>query len=63
MGSSGGPGMMPMGGYDKAAAAKMQAMHDPYAQKGAHDMMIAFLHPKSTNGVLMELCEPPKQKD
>lgn len=29
------------------------------AQKGAHDMMIAFLHPKSTNGVLMELCEPP----
>lgn len=33
------------------------------AQKGAHDMMIAFLHPKSTNGVLMELCEPPKQKD
>lgn len=31
------------------------------AQKGAHDMMIAFLHPKSTNGVLMELCEPPKK--
>lgn len=25
---------------------------------GAHDMMIAFLHPKSTNGVLMEMCEP-----
>ncbi len=25
---------------------------------GAHDMLIAFLHPKSTNGVLMELCEP-----
>ncbi|MBL8605395.1 MAG: sporulation protein [Myxococcales bacterium] len=36
-GFAGGPGMMPMGGYDKAAAAKMQAMHDPYAQKGAHD--------------------------
>ncbi len=33
------------------------------AQKGAHDMMIAFLHPKSTNGVLMELCEPPERKD
>jgi methylmalonyl-CoA/ethylmalonyl-CoA epimerase len=31
------------------------------AQKGAHDMMIAFLHPKSTNGVLMELCEPPEK--
>lgn len=29
------------------------------AQKGAHDMLIAFLHPKSTGGVLMELCEPP----
>jgi methylmalonyl-CoA/ethylmalonyl-CoA epimerase len=27
-------------------------------QVGAHDMLIAFLHPKSTNGVLMELCEP-----
>lgn len=27
------------------------------AQKGAHDMMIAFLHPKSTGGVLVELCE------
>ncbi len=25
---------------------------------GAHDMQIAFLHPKSTNGVLMELCQP-----
>ena len=27
------------------------------AQPGAHDMLIAFLHPKSTNGVLMELCQ------
>ncbi len=27
------------------------------ATKGAHEMMIAFLHPKSTGGVLMELCE------
>ncbi len=25
---------------------------------GAHDMLIAFLHPKSTNGVLMEICKP-----
>jgi methylmalonyl-CoA/ethylmalonyl-CoA epimerase len=25
---------------------------------GAHDMLIAFLHPKSTGGVLMELCQP-----
>ena len=27
------------------------------AQVGAHDMLIAFLHPKSTGGVLMELCQ------
>ena len=26
-------------------------------QPGAHDMLIAFLHPKSTNGVLMEICQ------
>ena len=25
---------------------------------GAHDMLIAFLHPQSTGGVLMELCQP-----
>lgn len=31
------------------------------AQKGAHDMMIAFLHPKSTGGVLMEICQPPQK--
>ncbi|MDQ1264963.1 MAG: methylmalonyl-CoA mutase, C-terminal domain, partial [Bacteroidota bacterium] len=23
---------------------------------GAHDMQIAFVHPKSTGGVLMEVC-------
>lgn len=28
------------------------------AVPGAHDMLIAFLHPKSTNGVLMEICQP-----
>lgn len=28
------------------------------AVSGAHDMQIAFLHPKSTNGVLTELCQP-----
>jgi methylmalonyl-CoA/ethylmalonyl-CoA epimerase len=27
-------------------------------QAGAHDMLIAFLHPKSTNGVLIEICQP-----
>ncbi len=31
---------------------------DREAKPGAHDMLIAFLHPKSTNGVLMELTAP-----
>lgn len=30
------------------------------AQIGAHEMLIAFLHPKSTNSVLMEICQPRK---
>lgn len=30
--------------------------------EGAHEMLIAFLHPKSTNGVLMELCQKDKEK-
>jgi methylmalonyl-CoA/ethylmalonyl-CoA epimerase len=32
---------------------------DEKARVGAHDMRIAFLHPKSTNGVLIELCALP----
>lgn len=27
-------------------------------QMGAHNMLIAFIHPKSTGGVLMEVCQP-----
>jgi methylmalonyl-CoA/ethylmalonyl-CoA epimerase len=30
---------------------------DDHAKPGAHEMLIAFLHPKSTNGVLIELCQ------
>lgn len=30
---------------------------------GAHGMRIAFLHPKSTNGVLIELCEHPQTSE
>ncbi len=30
---------------------------DEHPRDGAHDMKIAFLHPKSTNGVLIELCQ------
>lgn len=28
------------------------------AVPGAHDMRISFMHPKSTNRVLMEVCQP-----
>ena len=33
-------------------------MIDESPRPGAHQMQIAFIHPKSTNGVLTELCEP-----
>ena len=33
-------------------------MIDDEPRSGAHHMQIAFLHPKSTHGVLTELCEP-----
>lgn len=32
---------------------------DESPRKGAHGNTIAFLHPKSTGGVLTELCQPP----
>jgi methylmalonyl-CoA/ethylmalonyl-CoA epimerase len=32
---------------------------DEKPRKGSHGMTIAFLHPKSTNGVLIELCSKP----
>lgn len=34
---------------------------DEKPRPGAHGKMIAFLHPKSTNGVLMEVCQDPHQ--
>ena len=33
-------------------------MIDESPRQGAHHMQIAFLHPKSSHGVLTELCEP-----
>lgn len=33
-------------------------MIDDAPRIGAHGMQIAFIHPKSTHGVLTELCEP-----
>ena len=34
---------------------------DQTPRKGAEGLDIAFLHPKSTSGVLMELCEHPNE--
>lgn len=31
-------------------------------KKGADNKLVAFLHPKSTNGVLIELCQEIKEK-
>jgi methylmalonyl-CoA/ethylmalonyl-CoA epimerase len=30
---------------------------DEHARRGAHGSLIAFLHPKATDGVLIELCQ------
>jgi methylmalonyl-CoA/ethylmalonyl-CoA epimerase len=38
-------------------------MIDDVPRPGSHHMQIAFLHPKSTHGVLTELCEPPASHD
>jgi len=38
-------------------------MIDDVPRPGSHHMQIAFLHPKSTHGVLTELCEPPAGHD
>lgn len=34
---------------------------DDQPRVGAHNMRIAFVHPKSTSGVLLELCQEPKE--
>ena len=41
----------------KEAEAKGVRLIDSQPRKGAEGLNIAFLHPKSTNGVLTELCE------
>ena len=45
---------------DELAASGVQLI-DKAPRKGAEGLNIAFLHPKSTAGVLMELCEDPKK--
>ncbi|MEI8133458.1 MAG: methylmalonyl-CoA epimerase [bacterium] len=41
----------------KRLSAEGMQLIDESPKEGAHDMLIAFLHPKSTNGVLVELCQ------
>ena len=40
--------------------AKGVILIDQKPRRGAHDAKIAFLHPKGTHGVLLELCESEK---
>lgn len=40
--------------------AKGVTLIDQKPRRGAHDSKIAFLHPKGTHGVLLELCESKK---
>lgn len=35
---------------------------DEEPRRGAHGNLIAFLHPKSTGGVLIELCQPSTER-
>jgi methylmalonyl-CoA/ethylmalonyl-CoA epimerase len=47
--------------YRNAKLAELKAkgvrLIDEHPRKGAHGNLIAFLHPKSTGGVLIELCQ------
>ena len=47
----------------EAALAELESkgieLIDRHARNGAHGNRIAFLHPRSTGGVLIELCQPP----
>lgn len=45
---------------DETAGKGVQLI-DKAPRKGAEGLNIAFLHPKSTYGVLTELCEDPKK--
>lgn len=44
----------------KAYLQKGTALIDQKPRPGAHHTKVAFLHPKSSGGVLVELCELPK---
>ncbi len=42
--------------------AKGATMVDQKPRPGAHQTKVAFVHPKSSGGVLIELCEYPKKE-
>jgi methylmalonyl-CoA/ethylmalonyl-CoA epimerase len=44
----------------KSFLEKGATMIDQKPRPGAHGTKVAFVHPKSSNGVLIELCELPK---
>ena len=43
-------------------ASKGAQLIDKTPRKGAEGLNIAFVHPKTTGGILMELCEDPNKK-
>ena len=45
----------------KAFLEKGATMVDRKPRPGAHDTKVAFVHSKSSSGVLIELCELPKE--
>lgn len=46
----------------KAFLEKGATMVDQNPRPGAHNTRVAFVHPKSSGGVLIELCEFPKKE-
>jgi methylmalonyl-CoA/ethylmalonyl-CoA epimerase len=50
------------GALDRARSASIRLIHESPLE-GAHGMRVAFLHPKSTFGVLTELCTPAEPTD
>lgn len=45
----------------KAYLEKGATLIDQKPRPGAHNTKVAFVHPKSSSGVLIELCELPKR--
>jgi methylmalonyl-CoA/ethylmalonyl-CoA epimerase len=41
--------------------AKGIKLVDETPRQGAHGMSVAFMHPKATRGILMELCQPAEK--